>query len=88
VSLRSDATCRSCGAPMRWAESLTTKKQMPLDVEPTETGNIGVVEWVERPSRLPLPIVAYNPSTGTQATPYRYTSHFATCPQAAQWRKR
>jgi len=86
--LRSDGNCGSCGAPIRWVESLTTKKQMPLNVEAVEGGNLGIVDWVERPPGLPLPVVAYNPSTGTQATPYRYTSHFATCPQAARWRKK
>lgn len=86
--MRPDGNCRSCGAPIRWAVSLTTHKRMPLDAEPTRDGNIGVVEWRTQESGLPLPVVAYNPSTGTQRTPYRYTSHFATCPQAKHWRKK
>jgi len=62
---------------------------MPLDPEAVEGGNIGVVEWETVDGQAwALPIVAINPSPGSQATAYRYTSHFATCPQAEQHRRR
>lgn len=80
------AECRSCSAPIIWAE--TEDARMPLDVEPVETAAIG--------------LVAYNPATGRArvlsadslgkvdawrsggATIHR--AHWATCPSAEQHR--
>jgi hypothetical protein len=87
--MRADGTCRTCGAPIRWAVHVATGNRLPLDVEAREDGNLGVVEWQEPSGRaLAVPIVAVNPSPGSQATAYRYTSHFATCPQAAEHRRK
>lgn len=67
------ATCRSCGAPIIWARTVNGKA-MPLDAEPTDAGNVSLVNGV-----------AY---VGEQlALPPCYTSHFATCPDAPGWRK-
>jgi hypothetical protein len=86
--VRADGHCKSCGQPIRWAKSFTTGKRIPLNTTPTDTGNLGVVAWDEQPGTFALPLVAINPSTGSAVTPYRYTSHFANCPQADKWRKR
>jgi hypothetical protein len=99
--VRPDAHCRSCGAPIRWAVHVATHKRMPIDAEAIASGNLGVVEWVEGPTgevfdsdghvvdrvAFATPVVAVNPTAGSAQTPYRYTSHFATCPQADQWRR-
>jgi hypothetical protein len=84
--MRSDGNCRSCNAPIRWA-IFDGGKRVPLDAEANPDGNLGVIRWGPRSgSAFALPVVAVNP-TGPTETPFRYTSHFATCPQADEWRK-
>lgn len=73
--------CRSCGAPILWA---TTQqgRAIPLDLEPAAGGNVeftGVLDVVR--------VLA----AGTDATLFAGTRrfpHFATCPQADQWKTR
>lgn len=78
----------SCGAPMRWAHHETTGRRMPLDAEANPAGNISVVRWGDRqPNGMALPIIAVNVAPDRAMTPMRYTSHFATCPNAAEHRK-
>lgn len=68
-----DAKCRSCGAAIIWAVTGNGKK-MPVDAKPTTDGNL-VLEGTE-------PTAVYvDPGTGT------HTSHFATCPHAAEHRR-
>jgi hypothetical protein len=71
------AACRSCEALIIWAET-TTGKRMPLDERPSAKGNLVFVGGVARAAtdddrRLHRPL---------------YTSHFATCPDAATFRRR
>ncbi len=74
--------CRSCRAPIRWVFTERGKK-MPLDAEPTDEGDIVL--------RDPPP--GESDPTGIVVAPAafpdepRYTSHFATCKQAGEWRK-
>jgi hypothetical protein len=68
-------TCKSCSAPIEWVKSARTGKAMPLDIEPTDNGNLVVIDGVAHP-RL------------AGDTKPRRTSHFATCPQAESWRRR
>ena len=50
----------------------------PLDAQPVSTGNFEVSDGI-----------AYAVKAENLLPPeQRYTSHFATCPQAAQWRKK
>lgn len=70
--------CKTCGAAIEWV--LTRKgKRMPLDVAPTLYGEFVVViengQLIAR-KRTPDDLGAAR------------TSHFATCPQAAQHRRR
>jgi hypothetical protein len=67
--------CRSCGAPVVWVWS-SAGKAMPLDAVPVPDGMFQLVDgraWTVRSDLQPGP---------------RYTSHFATCPQAYDWRRR
>lgn len=75
--------CRSCGAPVEWAETLGGKA-IPLDLEERPDGNLRVVEVTRRGA----PIVAYlsKEALGHPAAGRRVT-HFATCPNAASHRK-
>jgi hypothetical protein len=80
--------CRSCGAPIRWAVTVNGKR-MPVDDQPTPDGTLvlsdpspgayapTVAQYVE-PEQSPLFEVP---------DPPRFTSHFATCPNADQHRK-
>lgn len=90
------STCRSCNAPIRWV--LTGDgKRMPLDLEPVETGNVEVVGETRRHLEdggievTPVVRVLKKGEGETLpglAPPERYVSHFATCPNAAQHRRR
>jgi hypothetical protein len=74
------AVCRSCGTPVRWVRIEPKGRRMPIDVDPVEWGNLifvgpDLVAAVGQPTLLdPGP-------TGD-----RYVSHFATCPDADDWR--
>ena len=69
--------CSTCGARMVWV--VTDKgKRMPLDPEPTADGN--VVRTGEQTVRYL--------TAGEAWTGLRFTSHFATCPDAAKHRRR
>jgi len=79
---RRQTTCKSCGASVYWAETKNGKR-MPLDAEPVNNG-----QWLlffnERLQILKTRKVTKNDD------PYqnRYDSHFATCPNAKNHRKR
>lgn len=81
--------CRSCRAKIVWA---TTEqgKSMPVDAEPVEGGNVYYLDQKSSPPRVrvladPQPTLEEGVDS---ADGLRYVSHFATCPQAEQWRKR
>ena len=69
--------CKSCGAPITWAEHHKTGKRMPMQID--ENGG-----WVLI-SSLAYLADARLLDADDLAGP-RYSSHFATCPQAASWR--
>lgn len=73
--------CASCSAPVIWA---TTERlrSMPVDAEPSKDGN---VQLVDRNAGPPLARVL-KVAEQFGKTNLR-TSHLATCPQAAKWRK-
>jgi len=71
------ARCKSCEAPIEWA-TMPSGKANPIDAEPSPRGNLvligGKVRFATDEDRaLHRPL---------------YTSHFATCPSADEWRKR
>lgn len=75
--------CSSCKAPIRWKEIGDAGKQHPVDVRPAPNGNIliqddGTARIVSRPELDTL---------RASRVPL-FLSHFATCPNAAQHRKR
>lgn len=70
------SSCRSCGAPLLWAETKGGKR-IPLDVEPSIKGNL---ELSGSSVRYVTPDV--------NASPLRYLSHFVTCPGAASHRSK
>jgi hypothetical protein len=68
--------CRSCGAAIIWAVT-ETGKRMPVDAIPSDAGNILLADGIA--------VIAKNDDTA--ADNELHTSHFATCPHAAQHRK-
>lgn len=74
--------CRSCGAPIFHAPT-AAGKTIPVDLEPdNENGSIVIRDGIAKVlSRTGMNI---SPEPGD----VRYISHFATCPQAKEWRKR
>ncbi len=70
------AQCRSCEALVIWAETASGKK-MPLDAEPSEAGTFVYLGGKTRKAN----------DEDKQLLRPRHTSHFATCPDAAQHRR-
>lgn len=68
---RQVGTCRSCGAAIEWAVLRQSGRRMPFNAP-----IVPVRTYANRVDRL-ITVV------DTTSTP----SHFATCPQAAEWRK-
>lgn len=84
----SEDECRSCRAPIVWA---TTEqgKSMPIDAGPVDNGNVYYLDQKSSPPRVrvlagPQPTLEEDADS---ADGLRYLSHFATCPQADQWRR-
>jgi hypothetical protein len=73
------STCRSCGAEIRWAVSMSTGRRMPIDAEPTPDGNV-----LLHPGGGATVLAAGVPVPVGRS---RYTSHFATCPHANTHRR-
>jgi len=70
-------SCRSCGAEIVWVET-ENKKRMPIDAEPTDAG-----KFVLEDEGTDTPRALYRPGANGE----RFTSHFATCPNAAEHRR-
>lgn len=92
------ALCTSCNAGIVWTVSEATGKRSPIDAEPVPNGNLRIVEQPPGPARpgghvdrLP-PTIRVAGATVDLLDPtddgVRYVSHFATCPQAAEHRRR
>lgn len=80
-----------CGARMRWATTLTGSR-IPLDPEPVDDGTFLLVAALEpagAPIAIPVAAIADDRIMQLrQAGPRLFRSHFATCPNADDHRKR
>ncbi|MFI6819751.1 hypothetical protein ACIBJE_02215 [Micromonospora sp. NPDC050187] len=70
-------TCRSCPAQIIWAVT-ERGKPMPVDAEPTPDGNV-LLEQL--PTGLRARVLPAHRAFGRK-------SHFASCKDAAKWRRR
>jgi hypothetical protein len=66
-------SCASCGAAVQWA---VTPRGRRMPIEPRKGGNVAIEN---REGVLHASFVADGSGT--------HVSHFATCPQAAHWRR-
>lgn len=77
--------CRGCGAPMRWAQNISTGRNIPIDPEPVEDGNLVMVKPRVGGALQVRPLKAGDP--GPDPSVPRYVAHFATCAMADQFRR-
>lgn len=74
------STCRSCNAPVVWATSATSGKAIPLDATPVDDGNLFLDGDIAKSFKAD--------EFDALFAPLRFVSHFVTCPQAGQWRRK
>lgn len=74
------AACRSCLAPIVWAET-PTGKLAPFDAAPTPRGQWGIDD------RSPVPKAAKIDGEANAGKP-AFVSHFSTCPKADEHRSK
>jgi hypothetical protein len=79
------SACRGCGAEIIWTITSGGKK-MPVDAEPDPDGMF-VLEW-DDDAAAAFAIHVRAGDLGGLADGDRYTSHFATCPNANSFRGR
>jgi len=82
--MRTTAHCSGCNAEIFWAITATNGKRIPIDAKPDPKGRIRIEE------KGPGDCVAHvEKEVGATlfAEGDRFTSHFATCPDAAKFRQ-
>lgn len=75
--------CRSCGAPIVWVVVRPGGRRMPVDAEPGPDGTV-VIDSDGTMARVLSGAALVG--ARVDGTPL-YLSHFATCPQAGEWRR-
>lgn len=78
--------CRSCRAPIVWSVTKHAGKRLPLNPKPSPMGNVRV-ELNSSVLYAELVLAAYREALLAEGQPL-YVSHFATCPNAKNWRNR
>lgn len=77
------STCRSCGHPVIWTAT-PAGHRMPIDAAPVDDGNLHLDQTTNPPTVTVVNTLQHDPGCGRR----HYTSHFATCLDANEWRKR
>ncbi len=78
--------CRACSAPMLWCVWPSSGKKMPVDAAPVADGNIVIT--IHGGTGGELRCEKYRENEPTHQNRNRYTSHFATCPESAELKKK
>lgn len=75
--------CRSCGAAIVWVLTQPANKRMPVDEQPVANGNL----WLQAASTQTWAhyVTKDKPAPDGERL---YVSHFVTCPQAKQHRRK
>ena len=79
--------CRSCDAEIYWVFT-EHGNRMPIDADPRDDGNVALIQSPSgRRARVLPPEGMFEDEDLTELRQgVRYTSHFATCPNADEWR--
>lgn len=81
------ARCRTCRAPVVWAV-LPSGRRIPLDPEPDPAGRVRLDAIGPATDRAAMVLPTDEAEAAHAAGEDLYVSHFATCPQADQHRRR
>ena len=82
--MRATAKCKSCEAPIRWVVVSGSNARMPLDAKANPDGNVWIDHWA---GGTPVVKIASKTNPPPANAVVLYTSHFATCPDAATHRR-
>lgn len=82
--------CSACPASIVWATNDKTLRTMPVDAEPTADGNVILTDNAHGgpPSAHVLTKAETSDPGLFPPDGPRHTSHFATCPNAADFRRK
>jgi len=80
-----DGKCRTCGDPIRWVIVAATGSRMPMNPSAIATGNVWVERWDDG---IPRVAIASKDNPVPAHAVLLYTSHFATCKDAALHRRK
>ena len=83
--MKPNGNCRTCGHPIVWVITDANGRRMPLDPEPVADGNVWV-DRIEGGSRVVM--VALHADAVPRSIALRYQSHFVSCKDANEWRRR
>jgi len=78
--------CRTCSAECFWAKTAATNQNMLVDLKPHAEGNMEI-RWKSNRT-LAVVLSGQNLAWAREDHNQLWRSHFVTCPQADQWRKR
>jgi hypothetical protein len=88
------ARCQACARPVLWLPNSKTGRVAPVDVDPIDGGNVELctreVDGMGAGERAYRVLTKRELGQGPsmfEPTPDRYTLHFATCPDAAHFRR-
>jgi hypothetical protein len=80
--------CRSCGAEIVWVRLMPTGARAPVDAQTDLDGNLLLEEAAIAGDPPTAVLVSRARAAELVGTKPLFRSHFASCPQAEQWRKR
>lgn len=69
--------CQSCNAQINWVTTAASGKNMPVDMNPVDDGNLVIID---------RRVVVLKKDEVPPFGALRYKSHYATCPHAARHR--
>ena len=84
------ASCAYCQAPIIWAQ-VGLHSSMPIDAEPVKNGNVRLYQRQATGTmhgRVYATVLGRTALSRLGPGVTLYRSHFATCPQAARFRRR
>lgn len=80
--------CRSCKTPVEWVVVEASGKRMPIDPDPHPLGTVARLGYTDEETGADVVEVLKLGGGGLDESRPLYLSHFATCPNAAQHRKK